>query len=287
MPDTKKFPQPATAPDGLANALPDVPVCDPDCHGEPDIVARLRSDLPDDEVLYDLSELFRVFGDTTRIKILYALFESELCVGDLAQLLDVSQSAVSHQLRLLKASELVKFRRDNVGFIFQSFHLLGTMNAVENVALPLSFRGVPKDVRLKKADKMLDLVNLGKHKKHMPNQMSGGQQQRVGVARALVVDPKIIFADEPTGNLDSHTSEEVMKLMQQVVRQQKKTLVMVTHDNHLATYADRVFHISDGKIIKIENHRSGTEHTEDRDKAISGNMNPQDTEYLKRSKEWE
>ena len=156
--------------------------------------------------------------------------------------------------------ELVKFRRDNVGFIFQSFHLLGTMNAVENVALPLSFRGVPKDVRLKKADKMLDLVNLGKHKKHMPNQMSDGQQQRVGVARALVVDPKIIFADEPTGNLDSHTSEEVMELMQQVVRQQKKTLVMVTHDNHLATYADRVFHISDGKIIKIENHRSGTEH---------------------------
>lgn len=178
--------------------------------------------------------------------------------------------------------ELVKFRRDNVGFIFQSFHLLGTMNAVENVALPLSFRGVPKDVRLKKADKMLDLVNLGKHKKHMPNQMSGGQQQRVGVARALVVDPKIIFADEPTGNLDSHTSEEVMKLMQQVVRQQKKTLVMVTHDNHLATYADRVFHISNGKIIKIEDHRSGTEHTEDRDKAISGNMNLQDTEYLKR-----
>ena len=178
--------------------------------------------------------------------------------------------------------ELVKFRRDNVGFIFQSFHLLGTMNAVENVALPLSFRGVPKDVRLKKADKMLDLVNLEKHKKHMPNQMSGGQQQRVGVARALVVDPKIIFADEPTGNLDSHTSEEVMKLMQQVVRQQKKTLVMVTHDNHLATYADRVFHISDGKIIKIEDHRSGTEHTEDRDKAILGNMNLQDTEYLKR-----
>lgn len=178
--------------------------------------------------------------------------------------------------------ELVKFRRDNVGFIFQSFHLLGTMNAVENVALPLSFRGVPKDVRLKKADKMLDLVNLGKHKKHMPNQMSGGQQQRVGVARALVVDPKIIFADEPTGNLDSHTSEEVMELMQQVVRQQKKTLVMVTHDNHLATYADRVFHISDGKIIKIEDHRSGTEHTEDRDKAILGNMNLQDIEYLKR-----
>ena len=85
--------------------------------------------------------------------------------------------------------------------------------------------------------------------------MSGGQQQRVGVARALVVDPDIIFADEPTGNLDSHTSEEVMELMQRVVREQKKTLVMVTHDDHLATYADRVFHIRDGRIIKIEDNR--------------------------------
>lgn len=152
----------------------------------------------------------------------------------------------------LNEEELVAFRRNNVGFIFQSFHLMGTMNAVENVALPLSFRGEDRKLRLKKANQMIELVGLKKHKKHMPNQMSGGQQQRVGVARALVVDPKIIFADEPTGNLDSHTSEEVMRLMQKVVREQKKTLVMVTHDNHLATYADRVFHISDGKIIKIE-----------------------------------
>lgn len=154
----------------------------------------------------------------------------------------------------LTEDQLVSFRRDNVGFIFQSFHLLGTMNALENVALPLSFRGEKKEQRLKKADKMLDLVNLKKHKRHMPNQMSGGQQQRVGVARALVVDPKIIFADEPTGNLDSHTSEDVMKLMQKVVREQKKTLVMVTHDNHLAGYADRVFHIIDGQIVKVENN---------------------------------
>lgn len=154
----------------------------------------------------------------------------------------------------LKEGELVAFRRNNVGFIFQSFHLMGTMNAVENVALPLSFRGEERKTRTKKAKQMLELVGLRKHRKHMPNQMSGGQQERVGVARALVVDPKIIFADEPTGNLDSHTSEDVMKLMQRVVREQKKTLVMVTHDNHLATYADRVFHISDGKIIKIEEH---------------------------------
>ena len=166
----------------------------------------------------------------------------------------------------LNEDQLVKFRRDHVGFIFQSFHLLGTMNATENVALPLSFQGVPKAVRMKKADQMLDLVNLKKHKKHYPSQMSGGQQQRVGVARALVVDPKIIFADEPTGNLDSHTSEEVMTLMQQVVRKQKKTLVMVTHDNHLASYADRIFHIIDGEIVKIEDNRKESEEDQHEEK---------------------
>ena len=155
----------------------------------------------------------------------------------------------------LKEDELVSFRRENVGFVFQSFHLIGTMNAVENVALPLNFKGVARKARTAKAERMLDLVNLSKHKKHMPSQMSGGQQQRVGVARALVTDSKIIFADEPTGNLDSHTSEEVMDLMQRVVREQGRTLVMVTHDNHLAEYADRVFHIIDGKIVKIEENQ--------------------------------
>ena len=94
---------------------------------------------------------------------------------------------------------------------------------------------------------------------HMPNQMSGGQQQRVGVARALVTDPKIIFADEPTGNLDSHTSEEVMRLMQKIVREQKRTLVMVTHDPHEAEYADRVLHILDGKIVHIQENRRDRE----------------------------
>ena len=149
--------------------------------------------------------------------------------------------------------ELVKFRRENVGFIFQSFNLLGTMDAVENVALPLTFRGENRAKRIKAAEEMLKLVGLTKQMHHKPTQMSGGQQQRVGVARALVVDPKIIFADEPTGNLDSRTSAEVMELMQKVVREQGKTLVMVTHDNHLAGFADRIFHIIDGKIVKIEN----------------------------------
>ena len=152
----------------------------------------------------------------------------------------------------LTEAELVRFRREHVGFIFQSFHLLGALNALENVALPLSFRGERRASRMKKAEKLLDMVNLGNHKKHLPVQMSGGQQQRVGVARALVTGAEIIFADEPTGNLDSHTSADVMRLMQKVVKEQKRTLVMVTHDEHLASYADRIFHISDGEIVKIE-----------------------------------
>lgn len=154
----------------------------------------------------------------------------------------------------MNENQLVKFRREHVGFIFQSFNLLPTMNAVENVALPLTFRGISKKVRLAKAAKMLKLVGLGKQRLHKPTQMSGGQQQRVGVARALVVQPEIIFADEPTGNLDSNTSAEVMELMKKIVREQNLTLIMVTHDNHLASFADRIFHIRDGKILKIEDN---------------------------------
>jgi len=155
-------------------------------------------------------------------------------------------------LEKMNENQLVRFRREKVGFIFQSFNLLGTMNAIENVALPLTFRGVNKKVREERAVKMLKLVGLPKHMKHRPNEMSGGQQQRVGVARALVLDPEIIFADEPTGNLDSNTSAEVMGLMRKVVQEQNQTMVMVTHDNHLAGFADRIFHIIDGKIVKVE-----------------------------------
>lgn len=159
--------------------------------------------------------------------------------------------AGSH-IEKMTENQLVAFRREKVGFIFQSYNLLKTLNAVENVALPLSFRGVPKRIRNEKAKQYLKLVGLEKQMKHMANAMSGGQQQRVGIARALVVDPRIIFADEPTGNLDSKTTMEILKLMRRIVREQNQTLVMVTHDNYLATFADRQFHIVDGKILKIE-----------------------------------
>lgn len=156
----------------------------------------------------------------------------------------------------LNEKQLVTFRRERVGFIFQSYNLIGTMNALENVALPLSFRGIGKASRNVKAIQYLKLVGLERLAGNMPNQMSGGQQQRVGIARALVVGPQIIFADEPTGNLDSKTTMEVLRLMQKIVREQNQTLVMVTHDNNLAGYADRIFKIIDGKIVHIEeNHR--------------------------------
>lgn len=154
--------------------------------------------------------------------------------------------------------KLTVFRRRNIGFIFQSFNLMGTMDAVENVALPLTFQGVSKKERTRRAKKMVHMVGLDKYWDHRPNQMSGGQQQRVGVARALVVNPEIIFADEPTGNLDSNTSREIMNLMQNVVREQKRTLIMVTHDNTLASFADKIIRIVDGKIVDMVDNTQNT-----------------------------
>ncbi len=165
-------------------------------------------------------------------------------------------------------NQLVEFRRKRVGFIFQSYNLLKTLNAVENVALPLSFRGIPKKKRNAVAEKYLKLVGLEKQMRHMANAMSGGQQQRVGIARALAVNPRIIFADEPTGNLDSRTTMEILKLMRRIVRERQQTLVMVTHDNHLASYADRLFHIVDGKIFKIEE----LHHDEEEEEPALANM---------------
>ena len=153
----------------------------------------------------------------------------------------------------MKPDELTIFRRRRIGFVFQNYNLVPILNVYENIILPIELDGNRPDKGY--IDNIITLLGLEKKLTSMPNNLSGGQQQRVGVARALVVDPDIIFADEPTGNLDSHTSEEVMELMQRVVREQKKTLVMVTHDDHLATYADRVFHIRDGRIIKIEDNR--------------------------------
>lgn len=152
----------------------------------------------------------------------------------------------------MSENALARFRRKNIGFVFQSYNLLPTLTAQENVSLPLIFRGMDKKTRNEKAKKLLYQVGLESHIKHKPNQMSGGQQQRVGIARAFIGNPDIVFADELTGNLDSKTTTEIMKLITTITRENNQTLIIVTHDINIAKYADRIVYILDGNIEKIE-----------------------------------
>ncbi len=152
----------------------------------------------------------------------------------------------------LSEEQVTLFRQKNIGFIFQAYHLMPMLTAVENVALPLVFRGEERQKREKAARSMLKKVGLKGYENRLPSQMSGGQQQRIGIARALVINPKIIFADEPTGNLDSHTTTEVMELMVDMVKRGEQTMILVTHDRSIASYADRIITIQDGSIIDIK-----------------------------------
>ncbi len=149
----------------------------------------------------------------------------------------------------LDERQLAEFRQKHLGFVFQSYNLLPNLNAIENVAMPLMFRGVPKRKRETIARAMLKRVGLGKRMNHYPTQMSGGQQQRVGIARAFVTRPQVVFADEPTGNLDSKTKTEVMDMMCSFARDFNQTIVLVTHDDNMAQYADRIVTLLDGRII--------------------------------------
>ena len=160
-------------------------------------------------------------------------------------------SIVIHGRRLDRLSErqLAVFRQVHLGFVFQSYNLLPTLTAVENVALPLAFKGIRKSKREKTAVEILKAVGLGDRLGHRPTQMSGGQQQRVGIARAFVAKPDVVFADEPTGNLDSKTTMEVMEKMVEITRSRAKTLLIVTHDADIAQFADRIVHIRDGNIF--------------------------------------
>ena len=148
--------------------------------------------------------------------------------------------------------QLADFRRQYVGFVFQSYNLLPTLTALENVTLPLIFRGMPKKEREAKAMEMLKAVGLEERAQHKPFEMSGGQQQRVSIARAFVNEPPVIFADEPTGNLDTKTTYEMMDLITGMAKKYNQTLVIVTHDLELAEYADRIVTLQDGKIEKVE-----------------------------------
>lgn len=153
--------------------------------------------------------------------------------------------------------QLANFRRQYVGFVFQSYNLLPTLTALENVTLPLIFKGVPVKERNERAMEMLKAVGLEERAKHKPFEMSGGQQQRVSIARAFVNEPPVVFADEPTGNLDTKTTYEMMDLITGMAKKNHQTLVIVTHDLELAEYADRIVVLQDGKIEKIQKKLRG------------------------------
>lgn len=151
----------------------------------------------------------------------------------------------------LKEKDMAHFRRKYMGFVFQSYNLIPTMTALENVTLPLIFDYSDAKARNKKAKDILIQMGLKERMKHRPTQMSGGQQQRVSIARALINSPRILFADEPTGNLDTRTTKEIMDILRERVNNYGLTLVMVTHDVELAEYADRSVYMVDGTITKI------------------------------------
>lgn len=150
----------------------------------------------------------------------------------------------------LTESDLAVIRGKKIGFIFQKFNLIPTLTAKENVTLPLVFQGVPEEERNRRADELLELVGLNERKDHTPSELSGGQQQRVAIARALAVEPQVILADEPTGNLDSATGATVMQFLRKLHTEQKTTVVLVTHDMNVAKHADRVEVLKDGAVLK-------------------------------------
>jgi len=157
-------------------------------------------------------------------------------------------------------SKLAQIRGQKIGFVFQQFYLIPTLTALENVMLPLEFQNVDTSTARKKALEILDLVGLSERVHHLPSQLSGGEQQRVAISRALAVDPEIILADEPTGNLDSKTGEFILDFLSEIHRKDSKTIIIVTHDLHLVKRAERVVYLKDGKIERIEyNHVNSVE----------------------------
>jgi putative ABC transport system ATP-binding protein len=163
----------------------------------------------------------------------------------------LSGQNISH----LSESDLAQIRGRKIGFIFQKFNLINTLTARENVMLPMIFQGIPEAARKKRADALLKLVDLQDRADHRPTELSGGQQQRVAIARALAVEPEVILADEPTGNLDSKTGSSVMDFLKKLHKEKGTTIVMVTHDEHVAKNAQRIEMLRDGQVIETR-HRS-------------------------------
>jgi putative ABC transport system ATP-binding protein len=167
-----------------------------------------------------------------------------------------SVTVAGTEITTLKDTELTKLRRNNIGFVFQFFNLLPMLSAEENIRLPLSIAGEKADKAF--FDELVDAVGLSDRLAHRPAELSGGQQQRVAIARALVSQPAVVFADEPTGNLDSKTSAEILELLRHSVEEMGQTIVMVTHEARAAAIADRVLYLADGRIVR--ELRGATQH---------------------------
>ena len=169
-----------------------------------------------------------------------------MVIGGLEAATEGTVKVAGQNLGELDEDALARFRRDNIGIVFQAFHLIPTMTALENVAVPLEFAGL--DDAFDRARRELEAVGLGHRVAHYPGQLSGGEQQRVALARALAPDPRVILADEPTGNLDVDTGEDVVSLMFDLQRERGATLFLVTHDQKLAARTDRIVSVADGRI---------------------------------------
>lgn len=166
-----------------------------------------------------------------------------------------SLSVLGEDIMKMSGSQLVRFRQQNIGFVFQQYNLLPTLSAVENAAVPLIIGGHPRRKALEGAKEILELVGLGSRMHLKPNQLSGGQQQRVAIARALVHEPRLLVCDEPTAALDAQSGQTVMELLRRVALQPDRAVIVVTHDNRVFSFGDRIIHMDDGRVTRVDTER--------------------------------
>lgn len=184
-------------------------------------------------------------GKTTLISIIGAILEPDN--GEV-----ITLGCPIHQMA---SDEKTEFRKNNVGFIFQQFNLISTLNVQENVAIPLLINNEPHDLAIKKAREILEIMEIGSRANELPNKLSGGEQQRVAISRALVKDPRLIICDEPTASLDGHTGRKIVELLKKTTASSDRAVIVVTHDNRIFEYGDKMVNMEDGRINSIENIR--------------------------------
>lgn len=181
-------------------------------------------------------------GKTTLLSVIAGILESD----------EGEVKILGESILELSASEKTKFRRDHLGFIFQQYHLLPTLTAVENAAVPLLIRGVAKHEALAQAEKILGSMGMGERLAALPTRLSGGEQQRVAIARALVSDPQLLLCDEPTANLDGETGHRIVRQLHDIGKQHDRGVIIVTHDTRIFEFGDRIVHMEDGRVGQIK-----------------------------------